>query len=335
MSNRRINRSSITNKSKFTHKHHQSIIYNTHDIVCTNFVESQKIYLKLIKDIKHHNTDIFTGKKILVSDGDGNIYIKKQSQFASQKRKDVDIQQSIEILNETFPHQRSKKLQRKIKQFTKEISQKYPNLKCTLKNIHKCDIISTIDELIKSENINCLKNIDISEWTYDNIFKLLVIDNRMTSTALNNSIILLNIWIDKEDIKTCLRGKSPIIYLLKIWIDQFDKPCWFKENNISSIERQALIYFNNYLNHITTFPKELIKMLREIQARIDNRNLQLICDDPLIINVLFLRHFIPLYYSKTNDNRKTEIAKYIMLYCDNVPLIARDYYMDVCKLLRL
>jgi hypothetical protein len=71
-----------------------------------------------------------------------------------------------------------------------------------------------------------------------------------------------------------------------------------------------------------------------IQKQIDMRHLQDIRNDPIMVIILMLRHFIPLYYTRSDDAHRVVIARTILFYCDAVPIIAREYYREVCKLLR-
>jgi hypothetical protein len=299
-----------------------------------SFTTSQKQFLTLIRNFSSRKEALSDGTNEVVLESDGTMYVKPRSPLSTRKRKET-LHKTLLVLRESLPQKRTRKLQQAILDLTNSLRFQHPEFTDLLNAIQKGTIVTVLADVIHERNIDRLLTFDENAWTLKHISKLLMRGNQPTSDAHYISTVLVAKWMEHETLETCLRRDSAITCLLKCWLYCYDNEAWITDSEAEyGLERRALIHFVACLERLQRWPAPLLKVVRMIQYQIDVRQLQDSNGPPIMITVLMLRHFIPLYHMRSANENKTEIARVILSYCDAVPLIAHEHYREVSKLLR-
>lgn len=298
-----------------------------------SFVTSQKQFLMLIREFSERKEALSDGTNELVVN-DGTVCVRPRSPMTSRKRKQ-NLHKTLTVLQDTLPQQRTRKLHQAILDLTNSLRVQHPDCADVLNNIQKGTVVTVLSDVIRVGDIERLLTFDENMWTPKHIAKLLRRGNSTVSNAHYLSTVLVAKWMELETLETCLRRDSAITHLLKFWITTYDDDNWIVETDTEiSCERRALIHFVDCLRRVQGWPEPLLKVVRMMQTQIDVRRLQDGSGASIMITVLMLRHFIPLYHMHSQHANRTEVARAIMSYCESVPTIAQEHYQEVSKLLR-
>lgn len=309
----------------------QESLFNTTQNNRNSFVTAQKQFILLIKDFTKRKEALASGTTELFLDQCGMVCVKKKSPLSVRKH---TLQKTLSVLQDALPYERTRKLQHAIIELTEVLREQHPDCSEILDSIQDCVVIPVLSDAIKNRDFAKALEFEESSWKPKHIRKLLKPDNNLVHNAHYLSTVLVSKWMELEMPDACLRRDSAIIHLLKFWIQSFDSST--HEENVSDLtnERAALIYFSSYLRNIQAWPLPLLRVVRMMQIQIDLRQLQDTNTYPVMVHVIMLRHFVPLYHTHSTHKNKMDVARLILSYCIDVPLIARDEYREVCKLLR-
>jgi hypothetical protein len=266
----------------------------------------------------------------------GKISIRRASPLYTHKRKNKIVNESVYTLTRILPYERSQRLQKAVHDITTEIRNTHPDLENILTELEECKTKPNIDDAIIHNDITRLKHFSHSEWTYEHMIKLLQNNHEKSHKDFYISCSLIATWMLEEKPESCLRENTPVILLLKAWLNPYNPTKWYCNvyNDIKSSKRCARLYFNSYLDHIMRLPPSVRDILVVVQGYIDSKQLQNHTDPPLLIAILFLRHFIPLYHEHSIDIQKIKISKLILKYCDNIPASCERMHSLMCHSLR-